>query len=96
MRKILKYVVLGILLTILLVSCSEIGLLTKDLRSSTKGLDRTIIVTDFMGNEVWTYSGMSFISDKSGFGDITVIYYENGTLKKIDFIGLYNLFAKER
>lgn len=92
----MKYIILILMVLTLLVSCSEMSLLTKNFRSSTKGLDRTITVTDVAGNEVWTYSGMSYISDESGFGDITVIYYENDKMKKIDFIGLFNLFAKEK
>lgn len=95
MRKLKYFLILGLIL-VSLTSCTETSVFFKNMKSSTVGLDRDIKVTDFYGNEVWSYSGKSFITDSSELGNVTISYYENGTLKKVDFIGFYNIEAREK
>lgn len=90
-----RAIILIIILTLLLTSCMDFRTAKKDFTSSMSGLDRDITITDFYGNVVWEYSGKSLISS-SGFGDITISYYEDKIMKKIDFIGMYNMKAIER
>lgn len=93
-KKILVILVL-VLVLLLFTSCTELQVMKKDLASSTKGLERVITVKDFEGNEIWRYEGRSYIDDRSSFGDVTIVYYEGKTPRKIDFIGFYSVMAKE-
>lgn len=75
-------------------SCTQ-GL--KNLESDFSALDRTIVITNaFTGDTVWTYTGDCYISDGSGPGDVTIIYYVGKKAKKADFFGNFILTALER
>lgn len=88
----MKRVLVVVVLSMLLLSSCGMGWqnLKKDIKADIGGgLDRDIKVTNlFSGEEVWKYSGISYIKDSSSAGDVTIIYYDQGKTKKADFIGL--------
>lgn len=89
-------IVLALVSVLLFTSCTEFAVARKSFKSATSGLDREVTVTDFHGKQVWHYSGKMLITEDSTFGDVTIAYYEGKELKKIDFIGLYNIKAVEK
>ena len=89
--------VIGIVLVLLLaVSCSGIDRWAKNIKSDmARGLNRHLEVTDFNGNKVWEFEGDSYISEDSTIGNISIMVYEGNQIKKVDFIGFYNLKSIE-
>ena len=79
-----------ILSSVLLMSCNVMGAKqwSKEIVSGASGLDRHIEVRNsFTDRLVFEYDGVSYISDTSTPGDVTIIVEVNGKTKKVDFIG---------
>lgn len=91
-----KIVVILLACFLLLNSCSGIDRWAKNIKSDiARGLNRQLEVTDFNGNKVWEFEGDSYISEDSTIGNISIMVYEGNEIKKVDFIGFYNLKSIE-
>lgn len=91
-----KFILICLVTIFLLTSCSGIDRWVKNIKSDmARGLNRQLEVTDFNGNKVWEFEGDSYISEDSTIGNISIMVYEGNEIKKVDFIGFYNLKSIE-
>lgn len=90
----MKKVLIAVLVSMMLLTSCGMGWenFKKDMKSDLGGgLKREIVVSNMLtGEVVWEYSGVSYISDESAAGDVTVVFYgKDNKIKKADFIGTF-------